>query len=381
MAKPTIIIIGGGLAGLTSSILLSRSGFEVTLIERKKYPFHRVCGEYVSNEVLPLLKSLAIFPEEIGASQISQLKVSSVNGNLLNANLDLGGFGLSRYLLDKLLYEKSKSYGTNFILETKVNEVIFKDEKFFVSLTNHQPLEADLVIGSFGKRSNLDQKLNRKFFYQRSPYLGVKYHIKTDFPKNTIQLDNFEGGYCGINKIEDDLFCLCYLTKNDQLKKYGSIPEMEKNVLYKNPHLKHIFENSEFVWDKPETINEISFERKSILENHILMSGDSAGMIAPLCGNGMAMAIRSAKVLSDVIIKHASQNILGNIRANLEKEYAQIWKQNFASRLFIGRTLQRLFGSSRLSNIAVGTLDKLPTLNAFLIGKTHGMMMDHKGTS
>ena len=381
MAKPTIIIIGGGLAGLTCSILLSKAGFEVTLIERKKYPFHRVCGEYVSNEVLPLLKSLAIFPEEIGASQIQQLKVSSVNGNNLNANLDLGGFGLSRYLLDKLLYEKSKSYGTNFILETKVNEVIFKDEKFFVSLTNHQPLQADLVIGSFGKRSNLDQKLKREFFYQRSPYLGVKYHIKTDFPKNTIQLDNFEGGYCGINKIEDDLFCLCYLTKNDQLKKYGSIPEMEKNVLYKNPHLKHIFENSEFVWDKPETINEISFERKSILENHILMSGDSAGMIAPLCGNGMAMAIRSAKILSDVIIKHASQNILANIRANLEKEYAQLWKQNFASRLFIGRTLQRLFGSSRLSNIAVGALDKLPTLNAFLIGKTHGMKMDHRETS
>ena len=381
MAKPTIIIIGGGLAGLTSSILLSKSGFEVTLIERKKYPFHRVCGEYVSNEVLPLLKSLAIFPEEIGASQISQLKVSSVNGNLLNANLDLGGFGLSRYLLDKLLYEKSKSYGTNFILETKVNEVIFKDEKFFVSISNHQPLQADLVIGGFGKRSNLDQKLNRKFFYQRSPYLGVKYHIKTDFPKNTIQLDNFEGGYCGINKIEDDLFCLCYLIQNHQLKKYGGIPEMEKNVLQKNPYLKNIFENSEFVWDKPETINEISFEQKSLVENHILMSGDSAGMITPLCGNGMAMAIRSAKILSDVIIKHASQNILGNIRANLEKEYAQLWKQSFANRLFIGRTLQRLFGSNRLSNIAVGTLDKLPTLNAFLIGKTHGMMMDHKGTS
>ena len=381
MAKPKIIIIGGGLAGLTSSIILSKAGFEVTLIERKKYPFQRVCGEYVSNEVLPLLKSLSIFPEESGASQISQLKVSSVNGNSLNANLDLGGFGLSRYQMDFLLYEKSKDYGTNFMLGTKVNEVLFDDEKFLVSLVNNQPLRADLVIGSFGKRSNLDQKLNRNFFYQRSPYLGVKYHIKTNFPKNIIQLDNFEGGYCGINKIEDDLFCLCYLTKNDQLKKYGSIPEMEKNVLYKNLHLKQIFENSEFVWDKPETINEISFERKTVLENHILMSGDSAGMIAPLCGNGMAMAIRSAKILSDVIIKHASQNILGSIRANLEKEYAQLWKQNFANRLFIGRTLQRLFGSNRLSNIAVGTLDRLPTLNTFLIGKTHGMKMDNIETS
>ncbi len=372
MAKPTIAIIGGGLAGLVNAIVLSKTGFEVTLIERKKYPFNRVCGEYVSNEVLPFLNSLGVFPLLMGAAQINTLKVTSVNSNTLNQQLDLGGFGLSRFKLDDLLYQKAQTLGTKFILETKVNDVIFKDEKFYIALADKQPLQADLVIGSFGKRSNIDQKLNRKFFYQRSPYLGVKYHIKTQFPTNLIQLDNFEGGYCGLSKIEDDLFCLCYLTQNSQLKKHGSIPEMEKMVLHKNTHLKHIFENSDFVWHKPETINEISFEQKSTIDNHILMSGDSAGMITPLCGNGMAMAIHSASLLSQCIIKHTVAGISANSRANLEKEYNYLWQQKFAKRLFIGRSLQRLFGSNTISNLAVGMLSNLPSVSGYLISKTHG---------
>lgn len=372
MAKPSIVIIGGGLAGLINAIVLSKADFEVTLIERKKYPFNRVCGEYVSNEVLPFLNRLGVFPLLMGAAEINTLKVTSVNGNMLNQKLDLGGFGISRFKLDYLLYQKALACGTKFMLQTKVNEVLFKDDKFYIALADEQPLQADLVIGSFGKRSNIDQKLNRPFFYQRSPYLGVKYHIKTQFPRNLIQLDNFEGGYCGISKIEDDLYCLCYLTKNSQLKKHGSIPEMEKRVLYKNAHLKHVFENSDFVWPKPETINEISFNPKSTITNHIIMSGDSAGMITPLCGNGMAMAIHSASLLSKCIIKHTALGISPAIRATLEEEYTQLWQQNFAHRLFIGRSIQGLFGSNTLSNIAVAVLGKLPQLSSFLIAKTHG---------
>jgi len=372
MAKPSIVIIGGGLAGLINAIVLSKANFEVTLIERKNYPFHRVCGEYVSNEVLPFLNSLDIFPLQMGAAKIDTLKVTSVNGNTLNQALDLGGFGISRFKLDELMYLKAKSLGTKFILETKVNDVIFKDEKFYIAIADEQPLQADVVIGSYGKRANLDQKLNRKFYYQRSPYLGVKYHIKTQFPDNLIQLDNFEGGYCGISKIENDLYCLCYLTKNDQLKKYGNIPEMEKNVLHKNPYLKHVFQNSDFVWAKPETINEISFEPKTTIENHILMSGDTAGMITPLCGNGMAMAMHSASLLSQCIIKHTSLGTSPSIRANLEKEYNQLWQQNFAKRLFVGRSIQRLFGNNMVSNIAIGVLENLPKVSGYLIGKTHG---------
>ena len=369
--KPKIIVIGGGLAGLTSAILLAKANFDITLIERKQYPFHRVCGEYISNEVLPFLKSIGFNPEDYGAAQINRLKVTSTSGNSLNSQLDLGAFGISRYQLDQSLYQIALKEGVKFMLNHKVLDVNFNDELFEVELSN-QVLTADLVIGSFGKRSNLDQKLQRKFFYQRSPYIGVKYHIKTDFPDNLIQLDNFKGGYCGISKIEQDLYCLCYLAQNKYVKEYGSVKAMEENILYQNQHLKHIFQNSAFVWSQPEVINEISFERKSLIENHILMCGDTAGMIAPLCGNGMAMAIHSGKILADSIIKNCSIGIDKNIRFNLEQQYQIAWNNQFATRLKVGRGIQNLFGNNFLTQMAINGLNLFPTLAKQIVKRTHG---------
>lgn len=369
--KPTIIVIGGGLAGLASSILLAKNEFEVTLIERKKYPFNRVCGEYLSNEVLPFLHSIGFKPDDYGASQITKLIVTSPKGNMLKADLDLGAFGISRFILDNALYEIAKKAGVTFLLETKVNDVHFNDEKFTVE-SSYKTLIADLVIGAFGKRSNLDQKLNRGFFYQRSPYIGIKYHIKTDFAEDTIQLDNFKGGYCGINKVESDLYCLCYLAENKYLKQFGGIPEMENNILHQNPHLKSLFTNSDFVWEHPETINEISFRKKSLVENHILMCGDTAGMIAPLCGNGMAIAIHSGKILAERIVQLCSKGLSPEKRLQLETSYTQTWNKEFATRLKVGRAVQSLFGSAILTEMAVSSLKHFPSLTKKILGQTHG---------
>ena len=369
--KPKIIIIGGGLAGLTNAILLAKANFEVTVIERKKYPFHRVCGEYVSNEVLPFLKELGINPDNLGASKISKLVVSAPNGNQLKTNLDLGAFGISRFVLDHELYKIASALGVKFILEKKVLDIRFSEEIFEVEMPE-ETLTADLVIGSFGKRSNLDQKLKRDFFYQRSPYIGVKYHIKTNFPDDIIQLDNFKGGYCGLSKIEADLYCLCYLAENKYLKEFGSIAAMEENILKKNPHLKHIFNDSTFIWDKPETINEISFEKKSLIEDHIIMCGDTAGMVAPLCGNGMAIAIHSAKILSEIIIQICNEGLNPQKRFQLEKTYQLTWEDQFALRLKIGRGIQSLFGSNFLTQTAIAGLKMFPSLTHQIVKKTHG---------
>lgn len=51
-----VIIIGGGLAGLVNAICMARAGLDVLLVEKRHYPYHKVCGEYISNEVVPFLQ-------------------------------------------------------------------------------------------------------------------------------------------------------------------------------------------------------------------------------------------------------------------------------------------------------------------------------------
>ena len=369
--KPKIIIVGGGLAGLTNAIILAKADFEVTLVERKTYPFHRVCGEYISNEVWPLLKEIGLNPDDFGASKISKLIISAPNGTQITSDLELGAFGMSRLVLDHELYKIALALGVNFILGEKVLDIRFSEEKFEIELSAKN-LIADIVIGAFGKRSNLDQKLKRPFFYQRSPYVGVKYHIKTAFPSDTIQLDNFKGGYCGLSKIESDLYCLCYLAENKYLKQFGSIKLMEEQILRKNKNLNKIFESSEFVWNQPEVINEISFEKKALVENHILMCGDTAGMIAPLCGNGMAIAIHAANILSHKIIEICNQDFNPKKRTALESAYQTQWKKEFETRLMIGRGIQRVFGNPYITSYFISALKPFPKIIKKIVKQTHG---------
>lgn len=363
-----VIVIGGGISGLFTAIQVVNAGIPCSVIERKKYPFHRVCGEYVSNEVLLFLKSLQLFPDEYNPPSIQRFQLSSVSGKSETLNLDLGGFGISRYAFDHFLYEKAKSAGVEFFLEEEATDIQFIDDKFLVK-TPLRTLEGNNVVGAFGKRSRIDIQLKRNFIQKRSPYVGVKYHIRTDHPVDLIALHNFNGGYCGISNVEEGKTNLCYLTHRDNVRKYKSIGEMEHAVLHKNPFLKKIFLDSEFLFDKPETINEISFETKLPVEDHVLMTGDAAGMITPLCGNGMAMAIHSSKLLCDQLLESIRQN---HSRTTLEQNYTRVWNAHFKNRLWFGRQVQNLFGNHIASNVAVNLAVHVPFIANMIIKGTHG---------
>lgn len=377
MHMKEVVIIGGGLAGLVSSIELARLGHTVTLIERKTYPFHRVCGEYISNEVRDYIESLGADLTALGAADIRQVWISAPSGRSLRATLDLGGFGISRYTLDYTLYQLAQQAGVAFLLGQQVDEVAFADGTFRLWLSNRhtgarQTMAAQLVIGAFGKRSRLDKSLDRTFTHQPAPYIGVKYHVAMDFPTDVIALHNFADGYCGMSAIEDGKYCVCYLTTRDNLRDFGNIPEMERVVLHRNPHLKAVFEGANFLYDKPEVINEVSFSPKRAVENHMLMAGDSAGLITPLCGNGMAMAIHGAKLVSRL----AHVFLQGRLtRAQLETRYQRAWSAQFGRRLWVGRSVQALFGRPWLTEASVRAFGLFrPALNT-VMRQTHGAVL------
>ena len=322
MRNSDVIIIGGGLAGLTAGIHLSKKGFFVTIIEKNDFPKHKVCGEYISNEVMLYFNWLGIDLSDLRPTTISKLQFSTVNGTIINAKLPLGGFGISRFELDFYLYKKAISNGCS-ILQEEVEDVVFDCNTFTTTTTNGSILKSEIVIGAFGKRSNIDLRLNRKFIQQKSPWLAVKAHYKGDFPNDLVGLHNFKGGYCGVSKVEKDLLNICYLVQYESFKEYKNTIDFQNLVLKQNPHLNEIFENSKMVFEKPLTISQISFEKKDPVENHILMIGDTAGLIHPLCGNGMAMAIHSAKLVSDLLCKFKTKEIKS--RDELEKEYTKLW--------------------------------------------------------
>jgi len=364
-----VLILGGGLAGLTAAIHLSKLGLQVTVIEKNGYPKHKVCGEYISNEVLPYFEWLGIDILKINPTSITKLQFSTQNGTTITTELPLGGFGISRYALDFYLYNKAIANGCIFLQET-VENVIFDNDEFTITTSIGTILKSKIVIGAFGKRSAIDVKLNRNFILKKSHWLAVKAHYTGEFPNDLVGLHNFNGGYCGVSKVENNAINICYITNYETYKLYKNNEEFQKLVLSENRHLKILFEKSTLIFEKPLTIGQISFDKKEAVENHILMVGDTAGLIHPLCGNGMAMAIHSAKIASELVINYYDSKIPS--RVSLEKQYVKLWKFHFAKRLRTGRLIANLLQESPIASILMRILVQFPFLLPIIIKKTHG---------
>jgi flavin-dependent dehydrogenase len=364
-----VIVVGGGLAGLTSAIHLSKFGVVVLVIEKNSYPRHKVCGEYVSNEVLPYLNYLGVNPLKLGAKKIDKFLLSTKKNSIIETQLPLGGFGISRYALDEALSKKAIANGVT-ILHDSVENIKFIDDLFEIETQSQANFKAKIVIGAYGKRSAIDIKLDRNFIKNEAPFLAVKTHMKGVFPDDLVALHNFKGGYCGLSKVEDDSINVCYITDFKSFKKHKDLENFQKSVLYKNPNLKEIFENSTNLFPKPLTISQISFANKSPVENHILMCGDTAGMIHPLCGNGMSMAIRSGQIVSQLIIRYFNGIIKS--RSDLENNYRKSWNEEFKLRLKVGRIVAVLFKKYNFSEFMMLVLKIFPKLLPNIIKQTHG---------
>ena len=364
--------MGGGLAGLVSALHLSKHNIQVLLIEKNSYPKHKVCGEYISNEVLPYLKYLDINPFDLGAQKINKFLLSTPKNRTIKAALPLGGFGISRFTLDSALAKKAKEQGV-IIVQDSVIDIQFKNDEFRVFTKNNGLYNAAIVIGAYGKRSALDIKFKRNFIKKKSPFLAVKIHVKGEFPNDLVALHNFEGGYCGVSKVENNSINLCYIADFEIFKKYKDIDDFQEKVVFKNSFLKSIFKSSSSIFKVPITISQVSFASKSPVEQHILMCGDTAGMIHPLCGNGMSMAIRSAQIASQLIIDYKNKKIKS--RELLEKAYIRDWNKEFKSRLKTGHLVASLFRMNYFSEILIRALKVAPSLLPKIIKRTHGKPM------
>src|SRR4051794_34370902 len=127
-----VAIIGGGLAGLTLSIQCADAGYNTILFEKETYPFHKVCGEYISLESYAFLESLGLKLKKFDLPFIKKLQLTDVAGQLYEFDLDLGGFGISRYTLDNALYEIAKTKGVYVVTGTKVVDINFENNIFTI---------------------------------------------------------------------------------------------------------------------------------------------------------------------------------------------------------------------------------------------------------
>ncbi len=366
-----VVVVGGGLAGCAMGTLLARTGRSVLVLERKRYPVHKLCGEFLSPEAQGVFAELGVLEQvkAAGAVPIHRAALTAPSGARMDTDLPGQALGLSRYLLDPILFEAVRKAGGEALDGVPVRSVEREGNRHVVSW-NGGSVRADAVVGAWGKRSNVDGAMARAFVGRTSPLVGFKAHFEGDDIGDWIELHAFDGGYCGMSHVEDGRVNVCWISDERALKAAGGSPDaMLDGPMRANPHLAARLDKMQRVVPRFEAVAQVSFRRKGMFEDGTMMVGDTAAMITPFCGDGMAMALHSATVAAPLLAAHMDGDMS---QADLEAAYTSDWNRRYALRLRLGRGLHEAFSRPWGANALVRLGNALPNAARWVAVHTRG---------
>lgn len=349
-----ILIVGGGPAGSTTALYLARLGFNITIIEKKKFPRETLCGEFLSKEVTDVLKDLNFYEDFISLepNKLNSFRAVDESGVELKSDLNFDAFGMKRSVFDSFLLEKAKSPNVFIHQPAEVISIIKTKSGFTSEIVNETSskyqINSKLVIAAYGKQNVLDKKLERDFINKKTYLNGIKIHLPVELLNESfsdeIRIYTNDGLYCGMNQVNKSEMTVCFLEN----RKYSKIPSRDRflGLLKSNAQFKNLFNQEAQEYIKSTNIygtGNIFFGKRKVVENGIIMIGDAARVISPLAGDGIGMAMESAKLFYSII-----KQIGISDTEKLYSEYERRYEKVFSKRLKTARVVQSLILNKRL---------------------------------
>lgn len=385
-------VVGGGPAGSTFAALMARQGREVSLFERDTFPRNKLCGEFLSSESQVLLNDLGCLDSilRMDAHPIVRTRFTGARGQMIEFLLPGTALGISRRSLDEILFRHAQACGAQThagINVISINRSLSEKSDFSLKIRpigSNESFEAGAqnLVAAYGRRSRLDQSLQRTFLNDKHPYVGFKQHhrivdgssglLAAEELKGTVEVHTFKDGYCGMCFIEQQTVNVCMLLNQHLLSNLPKV-DWENLSLFlssRNPLLAQRLKILQPLDSPMQSVAQVPFVRKEKSLNGILFIGDAAGMISPLCGDGQAMAIESAFLLAELFTEYDLQK--GIDGKNVAYEWERRWRQAFQQRMIVGYSLQKILFSPWLAQWAARTAQWFPMLPPWLAKITRG---------
>jgi flavin-dependent dehydrogenase len=350
-----VIIAGAGPAGSSAAIHLARGGIRVLLVEQKKFPRPKLCGEFISPECQKHFESLGV-ADAMSASQPAALTetvfYSSSGHHLTVPSTWFGGsaaLGLSRAVMDNVLLRRAQDCGVAVLEGMSVTEPILHATGVKGVRLKEQEYFAPLTIDATGRARILTKKLHRTEPRSKPKLIAFKAHLRdTRVTPNACEIYFYPGGYGGLSTVEGEVSNLCFIISAEQVKRYHSNPEIVlRETVMKNRRAAYTLANAQPVSEWLSASWERFGRRQPSPTKGLLTIGDSAAFIDPFTGSGMLMALESGELAAEVIVRHRDK--LDSISAEYTAEYLR----KFDSRLRICGWLRRAAFNPRLAGLGI----------------------------
>jgi len=321
-----VLIVGGGIGGLSLSIGLRRAGIEAEIVElQNEFNVYGV-GIIQLGNAIRALDAIGVAEETVKrGSPYGMVKMCAPNGFQFaeTGTPPMNRFniihnGISRRILHDVLYEAAVANGVVFRMGVTASEIKNEANNATVKFTDDTEGVYDLVVGADG----INSKIRGLVFGNYEPkYIGSsvwRYPFKRP--------GELETGYMFFGK--KTKVGLIPMTKDSIYMFIVAAEGVDNPIIPKEefiPRMKaHLAEYPvKLVADRIEEITDVSKAVYSPLKtlmmpapwykNRVVMIGDAVHASIPQLGSGAALAIEDAVVLSEELQKEQSvEEALGN---------------------------------------------------------------------
>lgn len=383
-----VIIAGGGPAGASAAIHLATRGARVLLVEQKKFPRAKLCGEFISPECTPHFERLGVADQMFaaGPASLKQTVFYSRRGQSVSvpsAWFGAGGvaLGLSRAEMDERLLRRASAAGAVVLENSPVVNLLFDGDQvagvFLKQAGAEVAYRAPISIDATGRTRVLARcvaKSQRQRRSHRAPLVAFKAHLKgARVAPGACEIYFYRGGYGGLSSIENGLSNLCFIASARAVRECGADAErVMRTVVCENRRAAYALEAAQAStpW---LAVSLEGFGRHPVTPASGLLSiGDAASFIDPFTGSGMLMALESGELAASVISEHLGAGRPNAGPIDLEVRYRAAYQARFRSRLRLCSMLRRAAFVPGLAQLAIGAFGRSDRLRRRVSRATRG---------
>ena len=313
-----VVIVGAGPAGSSCAIRLADAGRKVLLVEQKKFPREKLCGEFISPECLEHFRALNVAAEILQSRPASLTKTVfySRSGHalpILNEWLgpsDAVAIGISRSRLDELLVQRARAAGAEVREDTTGVPVLSNGTLEYVNLKTHdgidETVEGEIMIDATGRTRGLSRVVESNGIPHRAEHVAFKTRLAdAKVEKGTCELYVYPEGYGGSSEVENGYYNVCFIVKAGAVRSLGNDPELIwRETMLKNPRAMLAL-GSAIVSGEWHAVPITELGVGDPAPGRGLLSvGDAASFIDPFTGSGIALALESSRLAADAIIEN-----------------------------------------------------------------------------